>query len=100
MTTTDILLRSATDLVHLLRDGVISSRELLERSLARVEETNLALNAVVTLAPDRARSEADLADKARADGRQLPAQGRRAHDRAWRTRPQPRSDHPIDDCVG
>ena len=71
MTTTDILLRSATDLVQLLRDGVISGRELLERSLARIEETNPALNAVVTLAPDRARREADLADEARADGRQL-----------------------------
>jgi amidase len=47
--------RSATELVGLLRTGQLSAREVLDAHLARIERTNPALNAIVTLLPDRAR---------------------------------------------
>lgn len=53
---------TATELTQALRDRVVSSRELLEHALARVEEHNPALNAVVTLDAERARRAADAAD--------------------------------------
>jgi amidase len=68
---TDTALLSATDLVRLLRTREVSSRELLERYLGRVEEHNGALNAVVTLDADRARVRAAEADEAAARGEWL-----------------------------
>ena len=68
--------RSAVHLANDLRTGVLSSRELLELYLDRVERLNPAINAVVTLDAERARSAADAADAA-------PARWRRA-------RPAPR----------
>ncbi len=53
---------TATELVQALRDRSVSSRELLEHALARVEEHNPALNAVVALDVERARATADAAD--------------------------------------
>src|SRR5438105_1880356 len=65
MTVTDIdpALRPATELTAALREGRISSRELLTHYLERVERLNRAVNAVVTLdagALERA-AEADAA---------------------------------------
>ena len=59
---------SASTLVAALRDRQVSSRELLDAYLHRIEVRNPALNAVVTLDVDRARAAADAADRATARG--------------------------------
>ena len=60
--------RSATELVGLLRTRQLSAREVLDAHLARIERTNPAVNAIVTLLPDRARAQAKDADDALARG--------------------------------
>ena len=60
--------RSATELAAALARREIGSRELLERYLERIGRLNPALNAVVTLDPERARAAADAADAAAARG--------------------------------
>jgi amidase len=60
---------TATELVGALRDRTISSRELLDHLLARVDQDNARLNAIVALDVDRAQSAARLADEATANGR-------------------------------
>ena len=67
----DLGFRSASDLVQAMRAKEVGSRELLDHLLARVEEHNPALNAVVTLDVDRARAAADAADAATARGEDL-----------------------------
>ena len=47
--------RSASELTRALREREISSRELLEHYLDRVERLNPSLRAVVTLDAERAR---------------------------------------------
>lgn len=59
---------TVTQLVAALRARQISSRELLDDLLARVEQRNPALNAVVALDVDRAREAAAAADDATAAG--------------------------------
>ena len=66
--TTDLHFRSATELSAAIRRREISSRELLELYLARVDKHNPALNAVVTLDAERARTRAAEADQALARG--------------------------------
>jgi amidase len=56
--------RPAVELAAAIRARDISSRELLELYLDRVERLNPPVNAVVTLDADRARSAADAADAA------------------------------------
>jgi amidase len=51
-----------------IRDGTLSSRELLEVYLDRIERLNPAINAVVTIDADRARAASDAADAAQARG--------------------------------
>ena len=53
---TDLHHRSAAELVALLAAGEVSSVELLDHFLARVERDGPALNAVVALDADRARA--------------------------------------------
>src|SRR5580658_7424865 len=60
----DIGCASAVDLVGSLRSGEVSSRDLLEHYLARIDTHNPALGAVVSLDTERARVEADAADAA------------------------------------
>ena len=67
-TMTDLHHRSAAELVALLAAGEVSSVELLDHFLARVERDGPALNAVVALDADRARARAAEADAARARG--------------------------------
>ncbi len=60
----DIAFRSAIELAAAIRAREISSRELLEYYLQRVERFNPTINAVVTLDVERARTRADAADAA------------------------------------
>lgn len=64
----DIGLQPAHALADAVRRRDVSSRELLEHYLARVEDLNRPLNAVVTLDPDGARVAADAADASLARG--------------------------------
>ncbi len=59
---------TATELTQALGDRSLSSREVLEHLLTRVEELNPALNAVVALDVERARAAADAADRSIARG--------------------------------
>ncbi len=61
-------LSGARDLAAAIRNGTLSSRELLESYVERIERLNPAVNAVVTLSLERARAEADAADAALARG--------------------------------
>jgi amidase len=65
---TGVAFRTAHRLARELRSGALSSRELLEHYLARVEALNPELNAVVTLDAERALKRADQADAARSRG--------------------------------
>ena len=65
---TDLHFLPATELCRLLRDGDVSSVELLDHFLARVEAHNPGLNAVVALDAERARARAAEADAARRQG--------------------------------
>ena len=60
---------SATELSGLIASRALSSQELLEHFVARVELLNPAVNAVITLDLDRARDAAKAADAATAAGR-------------------------------
>jgi amidase len=62
----EALLQSATDAARMLRRKEISSRELTEMLLARIDSVNPALNAVVALRPEAALQEAAAADEATA----------------------------------
>ena len=63
-----LLFRSATDAALAVRRKELSSRELTETLLARIEAANPAVNAVVELRPEAALSEAAAADEATARG--------------------------------
>ncbi|HEX6417853.1 MAG TPA: amidase [Acidimicrobiales bacterium] len=65
---TDLHFLPAAELVRLLRDGEVSSVELLDHFLARIEAHDPALNAVVALDAERARARAADADAARRRG--------------------------------
>ena len=64
----DLDFATATELTQALRDRVVSSRELLDHLLARVDRHNPDHNAVVALDVERARAAADAADTATAAG--------------------------------
>jgi len=64
----DLAWGSIAALSALLRDGHLSAAELLEAQLERIERSNPALNAIVTLDADGARRAAAGADAARRRG--------------------------------
>jgi amidase len=68
MATDPICLEPATRLTSLIRAKEISSRELLELFLQRIDRLNPTVNAVVTLDADSARTEAARADEVTAAG--------------------------------
>ena len=59
---------SAVELAAMIRDREVSSREVIQAHLERVEAVNPYLNAIVRLLPDQALAAADAADRAVADG--------------------------------
>ena len=59
MPDSDVLFRSATELAAMVRDGEVSSRELVETSLERIEELNPELNAFVEVDAEGALAAAD-----------------------------------------
>lgn len=56
-------LASARDQLTALREGKITSRDLLEQHLEHIERANPSLNAVITLDKEAARAAADKADR-------------------------------------
>ena len=54
---------SANDLASMIASKQVSSREVVDAHLARIEEVNPSLNAVVRVLADEARSSADAADR-------------------------------------
>lgn len=54
--------RSASELAALIREGEVSSREVVEAHLARIEAVNPHVNAVTRVLADSARAAADAAD--------------------------------------
>ncbi len=59
MSDSDLMFRPASELAEMVRAGEISSRELVETSLERIEELNPALNAFVDVDAERALAAAD-----------------------------------------
>ena len=68
---TELWQLGALELADRIRSKEVSSREVLEAHLARVGECNGALNAIVRLLTDEARTAADAADAAVAAGARL-----------------------------
>ena len=64
----DPTFEAATELADAIRDGQLSAVELLDAHLARIEQHNPTLNAIVTLDAERARARARDADEAAARG--------------------------------
>lgn len=64
----EIIYASAKSIAQAIRDKRVSAAEAVEAHLARIEQVNPALNAVVQLAAERARAEASAADAALARG--------------------------------
>ena len=62
--TTQLWQRGAFELAGMIADGVVSSREVIDAHLARVDEVNGELNAVTVELGERARAEATAADGA------------------------------------
>ncbi|MEV6756680.1 amidase [Streptomyces sp. NPDC051214] len=63
--------RTATDLARAIRQREVSSEEVVRSCLARIEETNPRLNALVDIRPERALADARRADRAVAAGDEL-----------------------------
>lgn len=67
----DVTHLSALELVTALAAGTLSSAEVVQAHIERVEAVDPALNAVVTRRYDQAREEARDADRARGRGEEL-----------------------------
>src|SRR3989442_580394 len=64
----DVHFLPAHELVAMLASRQVSSRELLDTFLGRIEQHNRSVNAVVALDVDRGRARAEKADEATARG--------------------------------
>ena len=60
--------KSALELAAMIRGGEVSSREVVQAHLDRVEAVNHHVNAIVRLLPEQALAAADEADRVVADG--------------------------------
>ncbi len=63
---------SAGELAHQARSGQHSVTAIIEANIARIEQVNPRLNAVVTPLFESARAAANAADRQRASGQALP----------------------------
>ena len=72
-TTTELTDLTAGELVAMLADGSVSSEAVVAAHVARIEEVDGALNAVVARRYELARQEARAADRARLSGESLGA---------------------------
>jgi amidase len=63
--------KGAVELAAMIRDREVSSREVVQAHLDRIEAVNPHLNAIVRLLADQALAAADAADMAVADGTRL-----------------------------
>lgn len=70
-TTRQLFEYSASELAAAIASGHVSAVEAVEAHIARIEQVNPALNAVVVKRYDEARAEAQSADAARAEGKSL-----------------------------
>jgi amidase len=61
----------AVELAAMLAKGTVSAREVLDAHLARIEQANGPINAIVTLSVERAIGDASRADAAHANGESL-----------------------------
>ncbi len=68
---TELTEQSAVWMAQAVREGEISATELVNAHLARIAEVNPSLNAVAALCGERARAEAQAADRAVARGEAL-----------------------------
>ena len=68
MTDSTLLHASVSHLRQLLKDRAVSSEELTQACLKQIDETNEALNAVITVCPEQALESARAADSALAKG--------------------------------
>ncbi|HEX7610968.1 MAG TPA: amidase [Solirubrobacteraceae bacterium] len=59
MSESDLMFRPATELARMVHEGEVSSRELVESSLRRIEELNPSLNAFVEVDAERALAAAE-----------------------------------------
>jgi amidase len=72
VTITDLWRRSATDLAEAIRSKHISSAEVVEAHLRRIEAVNPSVNAVTVVLSEQASQAAKAADRAVASGGELP----------------------------
>ncbi len=68
---TELWQESASRLADLIRTGSVTSREVVESHLERIELVNPQVNAIVEVRPDEVRAAADAADAAVASGAPL-----------------------------
>src|SRR5262249_48249460 len=61
---TDICFMQAREIAARIRNRELSAREVLDAHLAQIERVNPAVNAIVTLTADKARAQAEAADRA------------------------------------
>ena len=67
----DICFFSASELARLIGAKELSAREVMDAHLARIEDVNPQLNAIVTLLPEQAMQQARAADEALAQGKEV-----------------------------
>lgn len=71
MSTHPLHYATATELARAIREGDVSSEEVVRTTLERLLTLNPTLNSVIQIAPDSARAQARAADEARARGETL-----------------------------
>jgi amidase len=68
---TSYLYQSATAIARAIRERKVTSAEVVDQHLARIDAVNPALNAVVVVSADQARADAQAADQALQDDAQM-----------------------------
>jgi amidase len=71
-TITELWRMSATELADAIRSNQVSSREVVEAHLRRIEEVNPSINAITVLLAEQALDAAEAADRITAEGGELP----------------------------